>query len=81
MDGSHFEGEYFKSMKHGNGKFVWNDGSVYDGQWKYDDFKLDDARAGPPPYEHMSTEKRSYRIALVKEASITNINDVLNVAL
>ena len=31
-----FDGEYSKGKKNGKGKMVWNDGSVYEGEYKDD---------------------------------------------
>jgi len=31
-----FDGEYIKGKKNGKGKMVWNDGSVYEGEYKDD---------------------------------------------
>ena len=29
-----YEGDYFSGLKHGLGKFKWNDGSFYEGEYK-----------------------------------------------
>lgn len=35
-DGSVYEGEWLRDMRHGNGRMTLHDGTVYEGQWKDD---------------------------------------------
>jgi hypothetical protein len=32
-DGSSYEGFYKEGKKHGKGKYIWGDGSFYEGDW------------------------------------------------
>ena len=35
-DGSEYEGEWLRDMRHGSGRMTLTDGTVYDGQWRED---------------------------------------------
>lgn len=35
-DGSKYEGEWFRNMRHGRGKMLYKSGDVYEGEWELD---------------------------------------------
>ena len=34
IDKSYYEGDYYEGKKHGKGKYIWPDGSQYEGDWE-----------------------------------------------